>query len=199
MNPSPSQTPQDLAAKNRRIGLYVLAIVAFMIGLSFASVPLYNLFCRVTGYGGTTQVVDNGAGLPDRIETGRSVRVNFNADTDAKLPWVFEPDQRSIDVHPGQQVIISFTGKNVSDKPLTGAAVYNVSPPIVGEYFFKTQCFCFDKQTLQPGEETKFPVSFFIDPDFVNDVNMDDIQTITLSYTFYLSDSEELEKAQKAF
>jgi cytochrome c oxidase assembly protein subunit 11 len=195
--PHHHQSQEELIAKNQRMGLYVLALVAFMIGLSFASVPLYNLFCRVTGFGGTTQIVSGGAGLPDRVETSRSVKVNFNTQTGTNMPWAFTADQRSLTVHPGQQALISFTGKNLSDKPVTGTAVYNVSPPIVGEYFFKTQCFCFDRQTLEPGEEMKFPVSFFVDPDFVNDINMEDVHTITLSYTFYISDSEELEKAKK--
>jgi cytochrome c oxidase assembly protein subunit 11 len=197
-NKDPNQKYHDeLVAKNQRVGLYVLGIVAFMIGLSFASVPLYDMFCRITGFGGTTQILAEGAGLPDRIETSRTVKVNFNADTGTNMPWAFEADQRSISVHPGQQALISFTGRNITDEPVTGTAIYNVSPPIAGGYFYKTQCFCFERQTLQPGEEMKFPVTFFIDPDFVDDIDMEDVHTITLSYTFYISDSQELEKAQK--
>lgn len=190
---------EELVAKNQRTALYVVGIVLFMIGLSFASVPLYDLFCRVTGFGGTTQILTSEAGLPDRIETGRTITVNFNADTSRNLPWDFKPDQRSVDVHPGQQALISYTGQNISNAPITGTAIYNVSPPLAGQYFYKTQCFCFDRQTLMPDQQMNFPVSFFIDPDIVNDPDLDSVNTITLSYTFFVSDSQELENAQKAF
>lgn len=190
---------EELVAKNQRTALYVVGVVVFMIGLSFASVPLYDLFCRVTGFGGTTQIAVGGAGLPDRIETGRTITVNFNASTSRRLPWDFTPDQRSVDVHPGQQALISYTGQNTSSEPITGTAIYNVSPPLAGQYFYKTQCFCFERQTLMPDQKMNFPVSFFIDPDIVNDPDLDSVNTITLSYTFFVSDSQELENAQKAF
>jgi len=189
----------ELVAKNQKTALYVLFIVVFMVGLSFASVPLYDLFCRVTGFGGTTQTLAGDAGLPDRIETGRSITVNFNADISSKLSWQFTPDQRSVSVHPGQQALISYSAINTGQTPVTGTAIYNVSPPSAGQYFYKTQCFCFDRQTLLPNEDMNFPVSFFVDPDIVNDPDLDDVRTITLSYTFFVSDSQELEKAQKDF
>lgn len=187
----------DLVKKNQKTAAYVCLIVVFMIGLSFASVPLYDLFCRVTGFGGTTQIVADEAGLPDRIETGRLMRVNFNADTSPRLPWDFKADQRSVEVHPGQQALVGFTARNEGSDPITGTAIFNVTPTIAGGYFYKTQCFCFDRQTLQPGETMSFPVNLFIDPDIVNDPDLEDVKTITLSYTFFVSDSQELETAQE--
>jgi cytochrome c oxidase assembly protein subunit 11 len=192
-------TQEDLVKKNQKTAAYVFCIVVFMIGLSFASVPLYDLFCRVTGFGGTTQMATDGAGLPDRVETSRLIKVNFNADTSPRLPWEFEADQRSVEIHPGQQALVGFTAQNIGSKPITGTAIFNVTPTIAGGYFYKTQCFCFDRQTLQPGEEMAFPVNLFIDPDIVHDPDLEDVKTITLSYTFFVSDSQELETAQKDF
>ena len=233
-------TQAALIAKNQRTGLMVLGVVVFMIGMSFASVPLYNLFCRVTGFGGTTQlagqasqeagffswfssgssssgsnssadgsgnsglsgggIIDpDAAGIPDHIIEDRIIKVNFNADTQRKLTWKFTPNQRNVKVHPGQQALIGYSAVNTGDKPITGTAMFNVTPPLAGQYFYKTQCFCFDRQTLNVGEEANFPVSFFIDPDIVNDPDLDDVQIITLSYTFFVADSQELEKAQKDF
>lgn len=187
-----------LAARNRRLGLIVLGVVAGMVALSFAAVPFYNLFCRVTGFGGTTQTAIT-APAQGEIVTARTMTVRLNTDVSPRLPWAFAPDIRSVALHPGQEALVSFSALNKSDKPVTGTAVYNVTPVRAGKYFFKTQCFCFDRQTLNPGEEVHMPVSFFIDPDMMTDPDMADVTDITLSYTFFVSDSQELEKASEDF
>ena len=173
----------------------VFGIVFAMVGLSFASVPLYDLFCRVTGFGGTTQVATT---LPDRI-LERSVRVQFNADTAPDLPWDFKPLQRSVDVHIGQQALVAYKSQNITDVPAGGTAVYNVTPQKVGKYFHKIQCFCFDEQILNPGQAVNMPVTFFIDPAMDDDPEMDNVEVITLSYSFFSAQSERLERALEAY
>ena len=185
----------DLVRKNKRTGLIVLAIVIGMTGLAFASVPLYDLFCRVTGFGGTTQISEN---LPDTI-IDRTITVQFNADTNRNLPWIFKPEMREIQVKLGQRGITSYTSENLTNKPSTGTAVYNVTPLKAGQYFHKIQCFCFDEQTLQPHEKVDMPVLFYIDPKMHDDPNMDDVTNITLSYSFFKTQSKELEDATEAF
>jgi len=185
----------DLVQKNARTGLIVLAVVLSMIALAFASVPLYSLFCRVTGFGGTTQTA---AALPDRI-IERTVTVKFNADTGLNMPWEFKPDLREVDVHMGERGLASFTAHNITDTPVAGTALYNVTPPKAGQYFHKIQCFCFDKQILTPGQKMSMPVMFFIDPAMDDDPNMNDVTVITLSYTFYQAEKEELESAMQGF
>lgn len=180
--------------KNTRTLLSVLAIVFAMVGLSFASVPLYDLFCRVTGFGGTPQI----GGTPDRI-VDRDIRVIFNADTAPNLPWDFKPEQRDITVKIGQQALIAYHAINKADKPSAGTAIYNVTPPKAGKYFHKTQCFCFDEQTLIPGQDMSMPVVFYIDPAMADDPNMDEVRQITLSYSFFPAASEELDEALEAF
>jgi len=190
-----SPSNDDLVQKNARTGLIVLAVVMSMIGLAFASVPLYSLFCRVTGFGGTTQTA---AALPDRI-IERTVTVKFNADTGLNMPWEFKPDLREVDVRMGERGLASFTAHNKTNTPVAGTALYNVTPPKAGQYFHKIQCFCFDKQILTPGQKMSMPVMFFIDPAMDDDPNMKDVTVITLSYTFYQSETEELESAMEGF
>lgn len=163
-------------------------LVVGMTCLTFASVPLYNLFCRVTGFGGTTQVA---ADVPEVI-LDREITVRFNTDVAKGLAWRFVPEQTQLKVKVGEQRLAFFTAENLADKPLTGMAIYNVTPNEVGIYFNKIQCFCFDRQTLAPGEKMQFPVSFFIDPEIVHDKTLDDIRTITLSYTFFNADTSEI-------
>jgi cytochrome c oxidase assembly protein subunit 11 len=158
-------------------------IVAGMLMLAYASVPLYDLFCRVTGFGGTTQQAI--VAPPSSAILARKVTVSFNADTARDLPWEFKPMQKAVNVRVGENKLVFYTAKNVSDKPVTGIATFNVTPEKAGGYFNKIQCFCFENQTLQPGEEVTMPVSFFVDPTVANDKNMDDLQDITLSYTFF--------------
>lgn len=180
-----------LQRKNRKVMLVTLSFVAFMIALSFASVPLYRAICKVTGWGGTTkQVAVNASPV-----LSREISVQFNADTDPRLPWRFAPDQRQVTVKVGANAIVSYTAENKSDKPVIGTAVYNVTPLAAGKYFNKTQCFCFAEQTLNAGDKVHMPVVFFIDPKIMDDHALRDLKTITLSYTFYRHDSAELEKA----
>lgn len=181
--------------KNNRSLLLVLGVAFAMVGLAFASVPLYNMFCRVTGYGGTTQ---RSAAGPDQI-LDRQVTIKFNADVGRNMPWTFGPDQRQVTVHVGQQKLIAYHALNKAKIPVTGTAIYNVSPPKAGKYFHKTQCFCFDEQTLKPGESVQMPVVFFVDPSIQEDEDMEDLDTITLSYTFFPADSKELDAALEAF
>ena len=185
----------EMSRKNARIGLSILAIVVAMIGLSFASVPLYSLFCRVTGFGGTTQTAES---LPETV-LNREVTIQFNADTDPNLPWLFKPEERAITVKLGQRGLTAFYAKNKEKEPVTGTALYNVTPLKAGKYFHKIQCFCFDEQTLQPGEDMDMPVLFYIDPKMDEDPNMQDVHTITLSYTFFRAESEQLDGAMERF
>lgn len=161
--------------------------VALMGGLAYASVPLYQLFCQVTGYGGTTQVADQGA---DEI-LDRTIKVRFNADTASGLPWEFRPAQREIELRVGETGMAYYTAINHSDRPVVGTASYNVTPLKAGPYFSKIDCFCFTEQKLAPGEKAEMPVTFFVDPEIADDKNMDDITTITLSYTFFEMKQEE--------
>lgn len=186
----------DIAQKNKRVLIGTLSVVAAMIGLAFASVPLYDMFCRVTGWGGTTQIV--AANNSDRIYD-REITVRFNTNVARNMPWEFVPDLKAVTVKVGQDGLIAFRATNLSDAPVTGTAIYNVTPLKVAQYFYKTQCFCFDEQTLQPGKTEHMPVSFFIDPEILKDRDMDDVNTITLSYTFYRKSSAELEAAKEKF
>jgi len=172
-----------------------MGVVAGMVALSFASVPLYRAVCKVTGWGGTTQrVAQNKGEVLNRVIT-----VQFNADVDPHMPWDFKPDQRQVKVKVGADAIISYSALNKSDKPVTGTAVYNVTPLQAGKYFNKTQCFCFGQQTLLPGQKVHMPVTFFIDPKIAADEDLADVKTITLSYTFYRHNSPELEKATQKY
>lgn len=188
-------TDQELAKKNARIGLLVLGVVAGMVGLSFASVPLYDLFCSVTGFGGTTQVSE---ALPENI-IDRTVTIKFNADTARGMPWEFKPEMREIDVKLGERGLTAFSARNKMPHPTSGTAIYNVTPLKAGKYFHKIQCFCFDEQTLQGGEQVSMPVLFYVDPKMDEDPNMDDVKAITLSYTFFKAETKALEDALEGF
>lgn len=185
----------ELARKNARTGLAVLAFVFFMIGVSFAAVPLYDLFCRVTGFGGTPQTSEQ---LPN-VVLDRTVTVKFNADTGRNMPWEFKPEQREVELKIGARGLTAYEAYNPLSVPVSGTALYNVTPLKAGKYFHKIQCFCFDEQVLQPRERMSMPVMFYVDPAIADDPNMDDITTITLSYTFYKYGTKELDEAQEAF
>lgn len=187
---------QDLIRKNRRMGLYVILAVVFMVGLSFASVPLYNLFCQVTGYGGTTQTAE---ALPSKVIEDRTITIRFNTDVAPDLPWEFEAEKKTVSVHPGQKGLITYRAKSLSDLPVAGAALYNVIPLKAGQYFHKVQCFCFEEQILEPGQEVSMPVMFYVDPSIADDPGMSDVNHITLSYTFYKTETEALEQALEDF
>jgi cytochrome c oxidase assembly protein subunit 11 len=155
--------------------------VALMVGAAYAAVPLYNWFCRSTGFGGTTQVATVApAGMLDRKMT-----VRFDANVGPGLPWRFEPEVNSIDLKIGQVATVYYTVTNESARETLGQAAYNVAPTTVGAYFSKINCFCFTEQRLKPGEKREMAVVFFVDPALAKDSDQDDLNTITLSYTFY--------------
>jgi cytochrome c oxidase assembly protein subunit 11 len=185
----------DLQKKNRKTLMITLSVVAAMILLSFASVPLYRRLCQITGWGGTTQTaVQN----PGKV-LEREMIVQLNADVDPRLPWRFKPDMRQVKVKVGQNALISYSAENTGKTPIAGTAIHNVTPLKAGQYFNKTQCFCFGEQVLQPGQKARLPVTFFIDPKIMDDEELKNLKTITLSYTFYRQNSPELEKAMKKF
>jgi cytochrome c oxidase assembly protein subunit 11 len=173
--------------RNRNTVLALLAVVGVMGGLVAASVPLYRLFCAATGYEGTTQ---RASVAPTTQVQDRLITVRFNAETAPDLPWSFEPEQRQVTVHPGEQKLIAYRAINRSPEPITGKATYNVTPSKAGLYFDKLQCFCFSEQYLAPGQSAELTVSFFVDPDIVKDPDTTDIDTITLSYTMFRSKTE---------
>ena len=177
----------DLAVKARTTRTAVLAVlgICFMTGLAWASIPLYRMFCQVTGLNGTTQRGQQAPGATERM-----VRVDFDANVSPKLPWKFTPENRSDRIDIGARDMAFFTATNTSDKPITGTATFNVTPAQAGKYFTKIQCFCFTQQTLKPGETARMPVIFYVDPKMLNDPDAADIETITLSYTFYPVDSQ---------
>jgi cytochrome c oxidase assembly protein subunit 11 len=166
--------------KNGRTALIMFAIVAAMVGLAFASSPLYRIFCQATGFDGTTQRAEKAPGA-----TAGQVGVRFDANIQPGLPWRFEPEQTTVRIKPGAQTKIFYRAQNLSARTWTGQAVYNVSPDQVGKYFKKIQCFCFTEQTLKAGETVDMPVVFFVDPAIKKDPDTKDIDEITLSYTFY--------------
>ena len=178
--------------RNLRTGLALSLVVVGMVGLSFAAVPLYRLFCQVTGYGGTTQVAE---AVPERAGE-RNFTVRFDANVDSRLAWAFAPLQRAVEVRVGEQALIFYKARNLTDKTLFGTATFNVTPLKAGQYFNKVQCFCFTEQRLEPGEEVDMAVSFYVDPAVSEDIDMDEVETITLSYTFF-EDTEAASAAQQ--
>lgn len=170
--------------KNGKVAVVLVAVVAAMGGLSFAAVPLYQLFCQVTGYGGTPNL--DVAEAPVQI-SDRVITVQFDANTNAELPWNFKPSQRQVTVRLGERKLAFYTAENLSGQTVTGTATFNVTPYKVGPYFSKIDCFCFTEQTLAPGQEVAMPVEFFVDPEIFNDPNTREVTTITLSYTFFRS------------
>ncbi len=172
----------------------LLSIIGVMSTLTAYSVELYEIFCRVTGYGGTTQVADRGI---DRI-VDRKITVRFNADISSALPWRFEPVQDSMTVLVGQPALAFYQAESNNDKPVVGRATFNVTPAKAGQYFTKIDCFCFTEQTLNPQQVADMPVQFFIDPTIVEDRNLDDVSTITLSYTFFKSPENDKETPLQA-
>ena len=168
--------------RNTRTVLALLGVLGVMGGLVAASVPLYRLFCAATGYGGTTQ---RASVAPGKEVAGRVITVRFNADTAPDLPWDFRPEQREVKIHPGEEKVVAFFAQNRSAEPINGRATYNVTPDKAGLYFDKLQCFCFSDQYLAPGKSAELDVQFFVDPDIVKDPNTSNVDTITLSYTFF--------------
>jgi cytochrome c oxidase assembly protein subunit 11 len=186
---------QTLNRKNRRVGLCVALVIACMIGITSQALPLYRAFCQATGYGGTTNRVAAYAGKA----TDRQVTVHFNADISPDLDWEFRPEQQQVTLAAGQKGFASFEARNNTGSTLSGSAIYNVVPDKVGKYFHKIQCFCFSEQTLEPHQKVSMPVIFYVDPAFATDIDMRDVTDITLSYTFFKSDTQALERAVEGF
>jgi cytochrome c oxidase assembly protein subunit 11 len=160
-------------------------LVAVPLGMAafayFGAVPLYELFCRVTGYGGTTQV----AGEASPIVVDRVIKVQFSADVAPGLSWRFAPVEKEIEIRPGETALAFYRAENLGGEPILGSATFNVTPQKAGIYFNKIECFCFSDQFLGPGEKAELAVTFFIDPEIADDRNMYDLDTVTLSYTFF--------------
>lgn len=177
---------KDTDPKRRHsiLTLSLVALVAGMVGLSFASVPLYRMFCQVTGYGGVPQRAEK---APGEV-LDRTVTIRFDGNVDHTLPWTFAPVQQTMDVKIGDTALAFFKASNNSSVPVSGRAIFNVSPELAGRYFTKIECFCFKQQTLAAGQTVEMPVTFYVDPKFVEDEDTKDISEITLSYTFYRSD-----------
>jgi cytochrome c oxidase assembly protein subunit 11 len=184
-------------------GRLLAALVAGMVGLTYASVPLYRLFCQATGYGGTVQ---EGAGVEAKLRAraaardagleaaaaAREVTVHFNADVADGLAWRFAPAQRALRVRPGQSALAFYTAHNTSDVPVTGVSTYNVAPAAAGAHFNKVQCFCFEEQRLRAGERVEMPIFFYLDPEYATDPRLAGVNHLTLSYTFFkVAEGEE--------
>jgi cytochrome c oxidase assembly protein subunit 11 len=173
----------------RRTVLGAAGLVAFMGAMSFAAVPLYDLFCRVTGYGGETGVARAGDALPDVLE--QTITIRFDASTERGMPWEFRPLQRQMTVRLGETGLAFYEAYNPTDHPVAGSASYNVAPFSTGQFFVKVHCFCFEQQVLAPGERIEMPVSFYVDPDLADDREARHSPRITLSYTFHEIDLPE--------
>ena len=178
--------------RNQVVAVVLATVVAGMVGLSFAAVPLYRVFCQVTGYGGTTQRAEAAPGTVG----ARVITVRFNADIAPNLPWAFQPVEREVRVRVGEEKLIFYAAKNRAAVPVTGTATFNVTPPKAGPYFDKVQCFCFTEQRLAAGQSVEMPVSFFIDPKIALDHDLDDVTTITLSYTFFPANQQVGERRE---
>ncbi len=172
---------------NIKVAVGCAALALSMVGVAYAAVPLYRLFCQITGYGGTTQVAEQAS----ENVLSKTINVRFDANSSRKLEWSFEPMERQITIKIGETYLAKYKAQNLSTTNKTGTSTFNVTPLSAGQYFNKIQCFCFTKQTLKPGETVEMPVSFYIDPAIVDDKDLDGVSTITLSYTFFPLKTEE--------
>lgn len=176
----------DAARRNLRTGLLAFAGACAMLGLGYASVPLYRLFCQVTGFGGTTmQATESDAARAATLATGQKISIRFDGSSAMGMPWTFRATQATDTVTIGERDIATYTARNDSDQAITGMATFNVTPEQAGKYFNKVQCFCFTEQTLLPGQEVTMPVLYYVDPAMLEDPNMQGVEQITLSYTFH--------------
>lgn len=173
-----------LETRNRKTGLIGLAVALGMLGLGFAAVPLYRIFCQVTGFGGTTQVA-TAAEAAQVQATGKTISIRFDSNTAPGMPWEFHPEATTQTVRVGEKYLAFYVARNNADVPVTGQASYNVEPEQTAPYFNKVQCFCFTEQTLRPHQEVRMPVYFYVDPAMLDDENAKGVEQITLSYTFY--------------
>lgn len=172
-----------LASRNNRVRRFAIGITLASLGMGFASVPLYRLFCETTGFNGTTQRADADVALTP--VAGKTISIRFDSNVAPGMPWKFYPERETDTVTIGARDMATFIARNTSNKPVSGQAAFNVTPAQAGAYFSKIQCFCFTNQTLQPGEEVRMPVIYYVDPKILNDPDAKDVQQITLSYTFY--------------
>jgi cytochrome c oxidase assembly protein subunit 11 len=182
------QQPRSSAsARNRRVAVLCSVLVAGMVGMAYAAVPLYRIFCQVTGYGGTTQVATD---TPNAV-LDRKITVRFDANVSRDMDWSFKPAQHSIELKVGETALAFYRAVNTSDSDTMGTATFNVTPPAAGQYFAKVECFCFTEQKLAAGQSVDMPVTFFVDPAIDEDPDLAKLTTITLSYTFYPAEPEE--------
>ena len=179
---TPSAVHPD-SRRNRKVAAYAAAGALAMLGLGYAAVPMYRLFCQATGFNGTTQRATAEQAATVKA-TARPITVRFDANVAPGLPWRFKPEQVTQDGKVGERKMAFFTAKNLSNRPIIGRAVFNVTPEQTGAYFHKIQCFCFNEQKLEPGQEVRMPVIYYVDPAMLNDPNARDVPEITLSYTF---------------
>lgn len=180
--------------RNTKTALYGAGLVVVMGSLSFAAVPFYDWFCRVTGFGGATGVASAGS---DTI-LDETIKVRFDASLERGMPWEFRPEVREVEIRIGESGLAFYEAYNPTDRPVAGQASYNVTPYSAGGYFIKIACFCFTEQILQPGERVMMPVTFYVDPEIRNDREAKYAHTITLSYTFHTLDLDDAQQAALA-
>ena len=191
---STAQNQNNLKAQNKKVIFIITLVGMLMLSLSYAAVPLYDIFCRVTGFGGTTQIALSAPG-----STGHpNINIRFESNITDSLNWDFYSKTKTVKIPMGEEKTIYYFAKNLSDEPIVGTATFNVTPAKVGQYFMKIDCFCFVEQLLNPGESMNMPVTFFIDPDLYKDENVQEVNEITLSYTFMKSmDQSKVEEQGK--
>lgn len=191
---STAQNQNNLKAQNKKVIFIISFIGMLMLSLSYAAVPLYDIFCRVTGFGGTTQIASSAPG-----STGHpNINIRFESNITDSLNWDFYSKTKTVKIPMGEEKTIYYFAKNLSDEPIVGTATFNVTPAKAGQYFMKIDCFCFVEQLLNPGESMNMPVTFFIDPDLYKDENVQEVNEITLSYTFMKSmDQSKVEEQSK--
>jgi len=189
-----ASVPAPDSRRNRRVAIIAGSAALAMLGLGYASVPLYRMFCQATGFNGTTQraTAAQAAGVK---ATTRPIRIRFDANVAPGLPWMFKPEQVTQDGKIGERKMAFFVARNLSKDPIVGRAVFNVTPEQTGAYFHKIQCFCFNEQRLEPGQEVRMPVIYYVDPAMLDDANARDVDEITLSYTFMEAADSSVQKA----
>ncbi|TYC62446.1 cytochrome c oxidase assembly protein [Rhodobacterales bacterium] len=183
-----------MARRNRKVAIYCAGLFVSMVGAAYAAVPLYNLFCSVTGFGGTTQVADSDSD----VIIDRMITIRFDGNVNHQLPWKFKPKQRSVSLKMGETGQLAYLATNEANGTTVGTSTFNVSPPTAGIYFNKLQCFCFTEQELKAGESVEMPVVFFVDPEMDKDPELKSVKEITLSYTFFPVEQPERPVAAKA-
>tara|TARA_B100000519_G_scaffold197006_1_gene204183 strand:- start:528 stop:1109 length:582 start_codon:yes stop_codon:yes gene_type:complete len=191
---STAQNQNNLKAQNKKVIFIISFVGMLMLSLSYAAVPLYDIFCRVTGFGGTTQIASSAPGSSGHP----NINIRFESNITDSLNWDFYSKTKTVKIPMGEEKTIYYFAKNLSDEPIVGTATFNVTPAKAGQYFMKIDCFCFVEQLLNPGESMNMPVTFFIDPDLYKDENVQEVNEITLSYTFMKSmDQSKVEEQGK--